>query len=168
MPDAKPQPIPDNVSDPKEFVKMEDDGRRYRVMSDAVGAHRGGTVVSARQLGPGAEIQRLIDAGALAPLSDEEAKAARGEVEPAATVMDHREDPRFSTGTGAPAPAMVPAEQATDPQATTTPGPADALAIGETPPESDKPAVEEDKPAFLTSENPDPPESHRPFGGRKR
>lgn len=72
------------------FEAMEDDGARYRTTTNIRG-HSPGSIVAARDLGPGAQIDRLVRDGALAPLSDEEAKA---HVE----AGDHRTNPAFSTG----------------------------------------------------------------------
>lgn len=69
MPDAsKPAPLLENPHG-EDFRTLKDDGRRFRIVHSAVGAHTAGTVVSARELGPGAELPRLVKLGAIAELS---------------------------------------------------------------------------------------------------
>jgi hypothetical protein len=60
----------------KDFDAMPDDGKRYLVIPEALGGFRRGTAVSARDLGPGAQLSRLVDQGYLSPLSAEEAAQA--------------------------------------------------------------------------------------------
>lgn len=75
MPTAdKPTPITDNPHG-DDFRKMTDDGRRYKVNHTAVGMHREAAVVSARDLGPGAELNRLIELGAISEMSPSEIQA---------------------------------------------------------------------------------------------
>lgn len=69
MPAAKP--IADNPHGPA-FDSLEDDGRRYLVVNTAVGVHRQDAMVSARDLGPGAQIPRLLRLGAIRELSPAE------------------------------------------------------------------------------------------------
>lgn len=52
-----------------DFHALKDDGRRFRVMHKGVGSHREEAVVSARDLGPGAELPRLIRLGAITEMS---------------------------------------------------------------------------------------------------
>lgn len=55
-----------------DFHALKDDGRRFRVMHKGVGSHREEAVVSARDLGPGAELPRLISLGAIIEMSPSE------------------------------------------------------------------------------------------------
>lgn len=67
---------------------MTGSGRRFRVLHSAVGSYRrraGGTsinrrgsIVSVSDLGPGAQIDRLIELGAIAPISDGDSPEAPG------------------------------------------------------------------------------------------
>jgi hypothetical protein len=73
----------------------KDDGSRFRVGGN-VGPHRTGAVVSLKDLGPGAQVQRLVDGGLLQPLTAAEVEAlAVGESEP---VAEKRFDPQFNIG----------------------------------------------------------------------
>jgi hypothetical protein len=93
MPDKTPDLIPDNPIG-ADFAKLADDGKRYRTTTNIL-AHRTGVVVSAKDLGPGAQVQRLIDDGAIVPVSDEEARAM---TQTAADADAARFDPAASTG----------------------------------------------------------------------
>ncbi len=90
-----PQSIPDNPTG-DEFKKLKDDGTRYSVLHTVVGRHPRGTTVSARDLGPGAQIQRLLDVGAIAeapreePAQEEEQQPA-SQAREAAPVSEARE-----------------------------------------------------------------------------
>jgi hypothetical protein len=56
-----------NPTDPAEFMRFaaEDDGRRFRLMAP-FGGRESGEVVKASDLGPGAEVSRLVKIGHLA------------------------------------------------------------------------------------------------------
>lgn len=106
MPDSsKPAPLADNPYG-ENFRTMKDDGRRFRVVHNAVGAHTAGAVVSARELGPGAELPRLVKLGAIAELSaseihDYEEAQTRPEGAAAATAAPEAPGPVVQpTGTG--------------------------------------------------------------------
>jgi hypothetical protein len=137
----------------KDFDAMPDDGRRYMVIPEALGAFRRGTAVSARDLGPGAQLSRLVDQGYLSPLSAEDAAQA----------------PPAQPGGFLPPPA--PVEQATradeeedDPAADHDPTPEEAADF--------RPAADAllDLPAPPRDTPPPPPGDEpgaKPFGGRK-
>jgi hypothetical protein len=85
-----------------DFHQFEDDGRRFRIAgTSALGGHPEGKVVSLRDLGPGAQIQRLMDLGHLQEVAPEELEAQ--EAPEGMRVRDHREDPKFATGEQNPA-----------------------------------------------------------------
>lgn len=97
---------PDNPSDQKAFDDLADNGARYTVLGTAVGNHLQGEVVSAKEFGRGSSLSRLLRLGAIAPLSEADAKAHRekvGELTPGEAGDAQRADPRFSTGSTAPA-----------------------------------------------------------------
>jgi hypothetical protein len=93
---AQPQRLADNPFGTKwtEFATAADDGVRYRVAGN-VGPFTAGDVVAARDLGPGAQMQRLLDAGHLVRLTDEEAEALGPA---AARAADRRFYPAFNVG----------------------------------------------------------------------
>lgn len=114
MADSKQPEHPVNPTDEKDFADLKDDGRRYAVVHQAVGTHQAGAVVSAKDLGRGADVGRLVRLGAVVPLSDEEAKAhaeASGGATAAERADARRADPRFATGGAAPAPAPARPEE---------------------------------------------------------
>jgi hypothetical protein len=63
---------PDKVKSGERYHEdMEDGGQRYRIGPTMLGGHSAGEVVTAKELGPGAQIQRLIDQGYLIPVDDD-------------------------------------------------------------------------------------------------
>lgn len=54
-----------------DFVTMPDDGRLFSVLHTAVGSssYKEGSTITARHLGPGAQIGRLVECGAIRELS---------------------------------------------------------------------------------------------------
>jgi hypothetical protein len=65
MPDTKPQRIL-RVPTGDAFDNLQDDGRRYRVLHHGVGSlQRGSDLRTARDFGPGADIERLLNLGAI-------------------------------------------------------------------------------------------------------
>jgi hypothetical protein len=82
------------------FNNLQDDGRRFEVLHTSVGTVLAGSVVSAREFGPGATMQRLIDLGAIRELTPEEI-ALREPADGGLTgeaVDAQRFDPQFNTG----------------------------------------------------------------------
>lgn len=97
MPDT-PDRVPDNPTG-SDFVKLEDDKKRY-VTTTNVDNHLAGITVSKKDLGPGAQIQRLLDEGAIAPAPDVGSKEAQ-----AVPASDEgRFDPALNIGKGPAAP----------------------------------------------------------------
>lgn len=88
----KPDRAPDNPTG-ADFDKLEDDRKRYTTATN-VGRHRAGATVGRKDLGPGAQVQRLLDAGAIVPAPD----AEEGEAAPAADAG--RTDPALNIGKG--------------------------------------------------------------------
>jgi hypothetical protein len=102
----------DNPADPEEHANMEDDGKRFRVTGGAVGQHQERAIVGAKHLPRGAQINRLVRQGALAPLTDEEAEdhilnveMAAEDAQAAMEIDQGRLDPANATGSpSGPAP----------------------------------------------------------------
>lgn len=59
--DFDPSKAPPNNPHGNEFTAMKDDGRRFRVMHTGVGNFREKAIISAKDLGPGAQLDRLLD-----------------------------------------------------------------------------------------------------------
>jgi hypothetical protein len=51
---------------------MKDDKRRFYVKNTAVGNYRQGALVGAKAFGPGAQMQRLLDLGAIEELTGDD------------------------------------------------------------------------------------------------
>jgi hypothetical protein len=58
------------------FDELADDGRRFLVLTTGVSHHKNGDTISAKDLGPGAQIPRLVGLGAIYELSPSDAEAA--------------------------------------------------------------------------------------------
>lgn len=98
--------MPDKIADNPvgdEFAKLTDDGTRYTTTTN-VGPHLAGATISTKDLGPGAQIQRLIEAGALVPAEKVDPNKPAAAAGPAAG----RTDPGLNIGKGPPAPGHDP------------------------------------------------------------
>jgi hypothetical protein len=84
--------VPDNPSG-ETFRTMPDDGARYRVTSNTKNFGPN-DVVSARDLGEGAQIQRLIDLGVIVAMTQEQIDALNAP----APALDARLSPEEATG----------------------------------------------------------------------
>lgn len=95
---AQPQPLADNPYG-EAFVNLADDGRRFRILQDGVGQFTQGKVVSAKDLGPGATLQRMVDLGAIAELTASEVQALGPQAQAATEEASQRRfDAQWSTG----------------------------------------------------------------------
>lgn len=84
---AKQYPV--NPPTHEKLAEAEDTGERFQVVRSQVGPHDVGTIVSAKDFGPGADPNRLMRMGVIRQLSDDELDAiAGGESIPAPTPMD--------------------------------------------------------------------------------
>lgn len=103
-PDLRNNPYGDD------FETMPDDGRKFVVLHTGVGSYRQGDTVTARHLGPGAELPRLVTLGAIRELSPSEAKDA--EVVSVIPPNSMPIDAQFATGNPHTEPLGKPPETA--------------------------------------------------------
>jgi hypothetical protein len=138
--------MPDKIQDNPvgdEFRNLADDGVRYRALTN-VGPHLTGATFGAKDLGEGAQVQRLLDQAVIVRLSDEEARALAGET---AAAEPGRTDPRFSVGKGpAAAGSALPAgEPPTNPD----PAKVDEAHADPADPKASAAGAAEDKPGMF-------------------
>ena len=101
------EPIPNNPAR-DDFDKMQDDGRRFRVVGTTqLGPHPAGKIVSLRDLGPGAEIERLFRKGLLYELTEDEIEDLTAPAEADAEGEKIARDIRLSTGRGTAGPEDI-------------------------------------------------------------